>query len=91
MKTKLSALLILAALTACNPNGEQAKQPATASGASTSAEKPQADQTPLKPHTDIQGEVVKVQTARASFPCLKIPNAWPYTTSARWTRSPHWA
>ena len=54
-KTKLPILLILAALTACNPNGEQAKQPASASGAaaSASAEKPQADQTPLKPHTEI--------------------------------------
>ena len=71
MKTKLSTLLILAALTACNPNGEQTKQPATASAAS--AEKPQADQTPLKPHTDIQGEVVKVQTARGEFPVPKNP------------------
>ena len=70
-KTKLPVLLILAALTACNPNGEQAKQPATASAAS--AEKPQADHTPLKPHTDIQGEVVKVQTARGEFPVPKNP------------------
>jgi len=36
-------------------------------------EKPQADQTPLKPHTDIQGEVVKVQTARGEFPVPKNP------------------
>ena len=57
MKHTLTALLTLAALTACNPSQQQGSQVNSASAASQAqgGQTNQDDKAPLKPH-DIQGE-----------------------------------
>ena len=74
MKHTLTALLTLAALTACNPSQQQGSQVNSASAASQAqggaADKD--DKAPLKAH-DIQGEKVTVKTARGDTVVPKNP------------------
>ena len=74
MKHTLTALLTLAALTACNPSQQQGSQVNSASAASQAqgGQTNQDDKAPLKPH-DIQGEKVTVQTARGEAVVPKNP------------------
>ena len=74
MKHTLTALLTLAALTACNPSQQQGSQANSASAASQAqgGQANQDDKAPLKPH-DIQGEKVTVQTARGEAVVPKNP------------------
>ena len=74
MKHTLTALLTLAALTACNPSQQQGSQVNSASAASQAqgGQTNQDDKAPLKPH-DIQGEKGTVQTARGEAVVPKNP------------------
>ena len=74
MKHTLTALLTLAALTACNPSQQQGSQVNSASAASQAqgGQTNQDDKAPLKAH-DIQGEKVTVQTARGEAVVPKNP------------------
>lgn len=79
MKKSLITLFTLAALTACGQQQAQQKPaentPAAASAASnaTAPKGDKKDDKPLKPHDNIQGEVIKVKTTRGEFPVPKNP------------------
>ncbi|WP_369585690.1 siderophore ABC transporter substrate-binding protein [Kingella oralis] len=78
MKHTLTALLTLAALTACNPSQQQGNQAASQANSASAASQAQGgaadkdDKAPLKAH-DIQGEKVTVQTARGEAVVPKNP------------------
>lgn len=79
MKKSLITLFTLAALTACGQQQAQQKPaenaPVAASAASNAAapKGDKKDDKPLKPHDNIQGEVIKVKTTRGEFPVPKNP------------------
>ena len=78
MKHTLTALLTLAALTACNPSQQQGNQAASQANSASAASQAQGgaadkdDKAPLKAH-DIQGEKVTVKTARGDTVVPKNP------------------
>ena len=71
MKKTLVALFTLAALTACGQQNAQNAAPAASQAAS--APQTKADDKPITPHKDIQGEVITVKTTRGDFPVPKNP------------------
>lgn len=79
MKKSLIALFTITALAACGQQQSNSAAPQSASApaasgvqaASQQGDKP-ADK-PLKPHDNIQGEVIKVKTTRGEFPVPKNP------------------
>lgn len=79
MKKSLITLFTLAALTACGQQQAQQKTadnaPAASAASGAVAEKKgeKKDDKPLKPHDNIQGEVIKVKTTRGEFPVPKNP------------------
>lgn len=75
MKKSLLTLFVLTALTACGQQQQKATEAPAASSpqAASQAQKDKPEDKPLKPHDNIQGEVIKVQTTRGEFPVPKNP------------------